>query len=98
MTTEAAPRGITAISFEGHTATVDRARQQALADFGEPVKHCPRCGQWLPADNEFFPRNGERLHSWCKACWSEYGSARRRAYVEPDLDEAALFAAYGVEP
>ncbi len=46
----------------------ERAEEEEL---GGPVKCCSRCGEWLPADTEFFPRNGPRLSSWCKACWSE---------------------------
>ena len=31
-------------------------------------KQCSRCGEWWPADTEFFYRNGAGLHSYCKAC------------------------------
>lgn len=46
------------------------------------LKRCSKCGEWLPADNEFFPwmsRDGKKiLSSWCKACFAEY-----KAYVGP---------------
>jgi hypothetical protein len=31
-------------------------------------KRCSRCGEWWPADTEFFNRQGAGLHCWCKAC------------------------------
>ncbi len=37
-----------------------------------PDKLCHKCGEWLPATDEFFPKlpNG-RLHAPCKACVAE---------------------------
>jgi hypothetical protein len=43
------------------------------------MKRCTRCGEKWPADTEFFSRsarNRDGLDNWCKACWSEYKSAR----------------------
>lgn len=39
---------------------------------GELEKHCPQCGEWWPADTEFFfpLRQGAELHSSCKACYT----------------------------
>ncbi len=51
----------------------DDARLQAIEDFGEPVKRCSRCKEWLPLDGEFYPHGGSSVWSpWCKACWSEH--------------------------
>ena len=43
-----------------------------------PLKRCPRCKEWWPADGEFWYPNAARpggLQSECKACQIE----RRRA-------------------
>jgi hypothetical protein len=46
-----------------------------------PEKQCTRCMDFWPADTEFFylsgPRSDRRLHSWCIACFLEYGTARK---------------------
>ena len=34
-------------------------------------KSCGRCDDFWPADEEFFHKRGEGLHSYCKACVSE---------------------------
>jgi len=34
-------------------------------------KQCTKCGEWWPADTEFFYRQQNvrsRLHAWCIAC------------------------------
>lgn len=36
-----------------------------------PERRCVRCGEYWPADTEFFYRRGDGLHSWCKACCTE---------------------------
>lgn len=50
-----------------------------------PIKLCPKCHEWWPADPEFYYRSTSTrcgLQSWCRACWSEYarGNAKRQAY------------------
>lgn len=38
-------------------------------------KKCTRCGQWWPADGEFYPYADlvtKRLGAWCKCCTLEY--------------------------
>lgn len=49
-----------------------------------PVKRCPRCQEWWPADDEFFYRTKATpsgLQSWCKACWHEWRrEPERRAH------------------
>jgi hypothetical protein len=30
---------------------------------------CSKCGEWWPADSEFFYMLHGRPHSWCKACY-----------------------------
>jgi len=40
-----------------------------------PVKRCPKCGEWWPADREFFytsKHTPSGLQSWCIACWKEW--------------------------
>jgi len=35
------------------------------------MKRCPRCPggqQWHPATEEYFHRNGDKLHTYCKVC------------------------------
>jgi hypothetical protein len=45
-----------------------------------PVKRCPKCHEWWPADREFFYAGHTKsgLQSWCIACWSEYINAPER--------------------
>ncbi|WP_428719113.1 hypothetical protein [Undibacterium curvum] len=45
---------------------MSRERQQS--ELGEEVK-CSKCGEFWPADAEFFYMNKGRPHSWCKACY-----------------------------
>jgi hypothetical protein len=54
-----------------------------------PVKRCPRCTEWWPADKEFFYASHTRsgLQAWCKTCWHEYmdnpeRKAHRAAYAK----------------
>jgi len=62
---------------------IDNAdRSEAEEAFGCQVKMCRRCKEWLPSDGEFFPSDAgssDGWNKWCKACWSEYGEARRLA-------------------
>lgn len=46
-----------------------------------PQRRCTRCGDYWPADPEFFytRRHGTELHSWCRACWGEWHRERRAA-------------------
>jgi hypothetical protein len=41
------------------------------------VKRCTRCGEWWPADGEFYWKDKGVLHSWCKACITEWKRDRR---------------------
>jgi hypothetical protein len=46
----------------------------------EPEKFCKKCGEWWPADGEFFfrrTRNPDGLDWTCRACYSEQPSVRR---------------------
>lgn len=43
-----------------------RERQQT--EIGDEIK-CSRCGEFWPADGEFFFMNKGKPHSWCKACY-----------------------------
>lgn len=77
---------------------MDTVRPVAVID-GEAIvekfreKRCARCGEWWPADEEFFHRlGGRRLHSYCKACVTErvyelrHGAQRKiaRRKMQPD--------------
>lgn len=47
-----------------------------------PVRYCPDCKEYWPADSEFFHYSGKRggrhkFQSYCKACYEE----RRRVYL-----------------
>ena len=52
-----------------------------------PVRYCPDCQEYWPADTAFFHLTGgpkgSRLHSYCKACYE----ARRRIYLGRPLPE-----------
>jgi hypothetical protein len=47
------------------------------AEYGGVEKLCPKCGEWWPADAEFFYQNHGRLHSWCKACMEAWKRDRK---------------------
>lgn len=63
-------------------------REEAEEAFGCTVKSCSRCQEYLPADQEFFPRETRRrdgLSPMCKACWSEAAYKKRRRQRSFDL-------------
>lgn len=37
-------------------------------ELGKEIR-CSKCGEFWPADTEFFFNSGGTLHSWCKACY-----------------------------
>lgn len=46
-----------------------------LTNYCGMEKYCPRCGEWWPADDEFFDRDNTNkigLQTYCKACRTEY--------------------------
>jgi aspartate carbamoyltransferase regulatory subunit len=45
------------------------------------VKQCTRCKEYWPADNEFYTKNRNKLHSWCKACQTEAKRERRETAI-----------------
>lgn len=53
-----------------------------LPDRSFPEKRCARCGEYWPADGEFFRpdnrRDHPRLHAWCRACEAEQKAEHRR--------------------
>lgn len=57
------------------------AKRYIVTELGTE-KLCPRCGEYWPADREFFwPRgHGHGLQGWCRACTAncERGRKRRR--------------------
>jgi hypothetical protein len=44
------------------------SRSQIETELGTEIK-CASCGEFWPADPEFFYFSGGRPHSWCKACY-----------------------------
>lgn len=44
------------------------AREHKETELGDEIK-CSKCGEFWPADAEFFFMNKGRPHSWCKACY-----------------------------
>lgn len=43
--------------------------EEIVEEFEERI--CARCREAWPADEEFFHKKGDGLHSYCKACVSE---------------------------
>ncbi len=57
--------------------------KERLDEDGELERHCSKCGEWWPADREFFfgytdQKGKEHLHDWCKACYLERRKELRR--------------------
>ena len=51
---------------------------------GELERQCTQCGEWWPADKEFFYPNGKHgLHTQCKACYLE--RKKRKYHQEKEL-------------
>ena len=52
-----------------------RIAMRVLTELGVE-KRCPKCGEFWPADREFFGvrggARGNQLRPWCRACESEY--------------------------
>lgn len=63
------------------------ASQTRITELGEE-KRCTLCGDFWPADEEFFYRRADsgRLTSWCRACQNAHVNAlhkaRRAAFAE----------------
>lgn len=60
----------------------------------EQEKACTRCGEFWPADEEFFRRRSPscpRLAAWCRACEAEQKAESRAAQAErKKLDDGAI--------
>ena len=53
------------------------AREAIVEEYAE--RRCVRCGEWWPADEEFFYRLSDgRLHSYCRVCCTERKAELRR--------------------
>jgi 5-methylcytosine-specific restriction endonuclease McrA len=67
-------------------------------DSTTPLKHCPKCGQDLPATLKYFPRskqNRDGLYGYCKPC--KAASGRKRYSENPEarqrtIDRASQYA------
>lgn len=76
-------------------------RERIESEIGEEIK-CAKCGEFWPADPEFFYFCNGRPHSWCKACyvndpktiakkqrWIEKTSVQARGAVARAIDVTA---------
>lgn len=48
-------------------------------------KRCSRCPegeQWHPATTEYFQRDGNGFHAWCKTCYKAWKNARKEVVQE----------------
>lgn len=59
-------------------------------DYGLPTpeKKCPKCGEWWPADADFYQKCLSRpgkmgIQSWCRACMKARTYTPRQAIREP---------------
>lgn len=53
-------------------------------------KKCGRCGEYWPADGEFWYSEGTRgLSKWCKACYEEWRKERRKRKEENAQSQTA---------
>ena len=59
-------------------------RECAVTDLGTEIR-CTRCGEFWPADEEFFYRHAGGWHSYCKACYLSHPciTARRAKPLPP---------------
>ena len=51
-----------------------------------PQKRCSHCGEWWPADSDFYQYNRatrDGFHSWCKACWAAWRREHSTASIRP---------------
>lgn len=56
------------------------------------TKTCTKCGETLPATNEYFYKDNRiknRLQAWCKKCMGEYSKERHRKKQEAKEAEEA---------
>jgi hypothetical protein len=45
-----------------------------LDEDGMLEKRCPRCGEYWPADTEFFYAHADELSSYCRSCNHEHST------------------------
>lgn len=57
------------------------SRYRITAELGREAR-CSKCGDWWPADDEFFYMANGVPHSWCKACYvaDRVAKGRRQGY------------------
>ncbi len=64
--------------------------KERLDEDGNLERRCSKCGDWWPADREFFYSSGPaekgKLHSQCKAC---YDADRRERREKKALQQTA---------
>lgn len=59
--------------------------QYRYDDDGQLERRCAHCGEYWPADTEFYNKRGTHLQSWCRAC-QNYHRRSRHARSEDHLD------------
>jgi hypothetical protein len=71
---------------------IPRNRPAIETELGTEVQCC-RCGEFFPADSEFFYSTKGRPHSWRKACCSEApitaAKAKQSEALQPDRGATA---------
>ena len=45
---------------------------------GITLKKCTKCNNEYEATLEYFHKNGNRLHSWCKFCYNNYEKSKNK--------------------
>lgn len=64
-------------------------REVIVTELGREMK-CNRCGEFWPADQEFWYREGKKgLSCWCIACYREWRNARKKygkKQIQPTTD------------
>ena len=68
-----------------------KSRETQTTELGEEVR-CAACGEFWPADKEFFYFTAGQPHSWCKACYQVAPSvlAQRERLLTKQREQRAL--------
>jgi formylmethanofuran dehydrogenase subunit E len=69
------------------------SRERRETELGEEVT-CAKCGEFWPADKEFFYFSNGKPHSWCKACY--VNDPKMIAKKQRWLDKSAVQAGSAV--
>ena len=68
-------------------------RRHIESELGDEIQ-CAKCGEFWPADKEFFYVSKGRLHSWCKACYvnDPKTMAKVKRFIEKTVQARATAA------